>query len=57
MELSKNNAYPTDLNNSKAECFSTGVLVLELGTNHDVKQLYNMNTYKLDQDLLEKLKQ
>lgn len=56
MELSKNNAYPTGLNNTKAECFSTGVTALQLGTGEDIPELYNMKSFKIDTERLEKLK-
>ena len=56
MELSKNNAYPTNINNTKAECFSAGVTALQLGIGEDVAQLYNFTTFKLDTGRLDKLK-
>lgn len=57
MELSKNNSFPININNSKSEVFSSGVTVLECGTKGDAEGIYNLSTYKLNSQKLDELKE
>lgn len=46
-ELSNSNPHPTNINNSKAEVFSSGLTILECGTKGDVAGLYNLSGFKI----------